>query len=85
MSILSNNNINMANLSIIGSSVNGVAEAMTEILKKEVLKDFYEDEPFKFNNKTNGMHIEDGLCYQIQTYQIYYRAYSNDWCEILFN
>ena len=31
----------MANLSIIGSSsVNGVAELHTEILKKEVLKDF---------------------------------------------
>ena len=56
MSIISNNNINMANLSIIGSSsVNGVAELHTEILKKEVLKDFYEDEPFKFNNKTNGI------------------------------
>ena len=37
MSIISNNNINMANLSIIGSSsVNGVAELHTEILKKEV-------------------------------------------------
>lgn len=56
MAIISNNNINMANLSIIGSSsVNGVAKLHTEILKKEVLKDFYEDEPFKFNNKTNGI------------------------------
>ena len=56
MSIISNNNINMANLSIVGSnSVNGVAELHTEILKKEVLKDFYEDEPLKFNNKTNGI------------------------------
>ena len=46
----------MANLSIIGShSVNGVAKLHTEILKKEVLKNFYEDEPFKFNNKTNGI------------------------------
>lgn len=56
MSIISNNNINMANLSIIGSySVNGVAQLHTEILKKEVLSDFYENEPFKFNNKTNGI------------------------------
>ena len=36
----------MANLSIVGShSVNGVAKLHSEILKKEVLKDFYEDEP----------------------------------------
>lgn len=56
MSIISNNYINMANLSIVGSSsVNGVAELHTEILKKEVLKDFYDDEPLKFNNKTNGI------------------------------
>ncbi|MEG1409206.1 MAG: glycogen/starch/alpha-glucan phosphorylase [Terrisporobacter sp.] len=56
MAIISNNNINMANLSIVGSSsVNGVAKLHTEILKKEVLKDFYEDDPFKFNNKTNGI------------------------------
>ncbi|MGL4796847.1 MAG: glycogen/starch/alpha-glucan phosphorylase [Paraclostridium sp.] len=56
MSIISNNSINMANLSIVGSSsVNGVAELHTEILKKEVLKDFYDDEPLKFNNKTNGI------------------------------
>ena len=46
----------MANLSIVGShSVNGVAELHSELLKKEVLKDFYEDEPEKFNNKTNGI------------------------------
>ncbi|MGL5714622.1 MAG: glycogen/starch/alpha-glucan family phosphorylase, partial [Paraclostridium sp.] len=56
MAIISNNNVNMANLSIAGSSsVNGVAALHTEILKKEVLKDFYEDEPSKFNNKTNGI------------------------------
>ena len=64
MSIISNNNINMANLSIIGSSsVNGVAELHTEILKKEVLKDFYEDEPEKFNNKTNGITHRRWLAY----------------------
>lgn len=56
MSIISNNNINMANLSIVGSySVNGVAKLHTEILKKEVLNDFYEDDKEKFNNKTNGI------------------------------
>ena len=71
MSIISNDNINMANLAIVGSnSVNGVAELHTEILKKEVLKDFYEDEPYKFNNKTNGIAHRRWLMNQIQTYQI---------------
>ncbi|GAA0092734.1 glycogen/starch/alpha-glucan phosphorylase [Paraclostridium bifermentans] len=56
MAIIYNNNVNMANLSIVGSSsVNGVADLHTKILKKEVLKEFYEDEPYKFNNKTNGI------------------------------
>nr|WP_317332575.1 glycogen/starch/alpha-glucan phosphorylase [uncultured Romboutsia sp.] len=56
MSIIDNNDIKMANLSIVGSySVNGVAKLHTELLKKEVLKDFYEHEPKKFNNKTNGI------------------------------
>ena len=56
MSIIDNNDIKMANLSIVGShSVNGVAKLHTELLKKEVLKDFYDHEPEKFNNKTNGI------------------------------
>jgi len=56
MSIIDNNDIKMANLSIVGShSVNGVAKLHSELLKKEVLNDFYEYEPWKFNNKTNGI------------------------------
>ncbi len=56
MIILCNNQVRMANLSIVGShSVNGVAKLHTEILKNEVLNDFYEYEPYKFNNKTNGI------------------------------
>ena len=57
MKIIDNNgNIRMANLCIVGShSVNGVAALHTEILKKDTLKDFYKDEPYKFNNKTNGI------------------------------
>lgn len=51
-----NKKINMANLSIVGShSVNGVAELHSEILKKDLFKDFYELDPAKFNNKTNGI------------------------------
>ncbi|MGO8788293.1 MAG: glycogen/starch/alpha-glucan phosphorylase [Terriglobia bacterium] len=48
--------IRMAHLAIVGScSVNGVAQLHTELLKKEVLRDFAELWPEKFNNKTNGI------------------------------
>lgn len=48
--------IRMANLACVGSStINGVSELHTELLKKEVLKDFYELFPEKFSNKTNGV------------------------------
>ena len=54
--ILWDGQVHMANLSIIGAySVNGVAALHTEILKNEVLKDFYALTPEKFNNKTNGV------------------------------
>ncbi len=54
--ILWDSQVKMANLSIIGShSVNGVAALHTEILKESTLKDFYQIEPEKFNNKTNGV------------------------------
>lgn len=56
--ILWDGEVRMANLSIICShSVNGVAQLHTEILEREVLKDFYELTPQKFNNKTNGISI----------------------------
>jgi starch phosphorylase len=46
----------MAHLAIVGCfSVNGVAALHTEILKKELFRDFYEMYPEKFNNKTNGI------------------------------
>jgi len=48
--------IRMANLAIVGShSVNGVAELHSEILKKDLFRDFYEMYPERFNNKTNGI------------------------------
>jgi starch phosphorylase len=48
--------IRMAHLATVGScSVNGVAELHTELLKKDVLRDFAEYWPQKFNNKTNGI------------------------------
>lgn len=55
-SILWDNTIHMANLSIICShSVNGVAALHTEILKKETFRDLYNLYPERFNNKTNGI------------------------------
>lgn len=48
--------IRMGNLSVIGShSVNGVSELHSELLKTRLFKDFYEMDPEKFNNKTNGI------------------------------
>lgn len=48
--------VRMAFLAIIGShSTNGVAELHSELLKQEVLRDFYEFYPERFNNKTNGV------------------------------
>ena len=48
--------VRMANLACVGSkAINGVAALHTELLKKSVLKDFYEMYPEKFSNKTNGI------------------------------
>jgi starch phosphorylase len=48
--------IRMANLACVGSfAINGVAALHTELLQRDVLHDFYEMYPEKFNNKTNGV------------------------------
>ncbi|HTL89845.1 MAG TPA: glycogen/starch/alpha-glucan phosphorylase [Leptolyngbya sp.] len=48
--------VRMANLATLGSySVNGVAELHSDLLKHDVLHDFAEMFPEKFNNKTNGV------------------------------
>ncbi len=50
------NYVHMAHLAIIGShSVNGVAGLHSQILYEDVLSDFSEMAPHKFNNKTNGI------------------------------
>lgn len=56
MAVIADGYVKMAHLAVVGScSVNGVAEVHTEILKKDVLKNFYNCTPEKFNNKTNGI------------------------------
>jgi starch phosphorylase len=48
--------VRMAHLASLGShAINGVAELHTELLKSDVLHDFYELTPQKFSNKTNGV------------------------------
>jgi starch phosphorylase len=48
--------VRMAHLACVGShAINGVADLHSELLKRDVLKDFYELWPHKFSNKTNGV------------------------------
>ena len=49
-------NVRMAHLAIVGShSVNGVAAVHSELVKSELVPDFFALWPEKFNNKTNGV------------------------------
>ncbi len=48
--------VRMAHLAVVGShSVNGVAALHSNLLKRDVMPDFAELYPEKFNNKTNGV------------------------------
>lgn len=48
--------VRMANLACVGSfAVNGVSALHTELLKAGVLGDFFQLDPAKFSNKTNGV------------------------------
>ncbi|CAF0932494.1 unnamed protein product [Rotaria sordida] len=48
--------VNMGYLSVVGSHVvNGVAQLHSNLLKSTIFKDFYELNPEKFQNKTNGI------------------------------
>jgi glycogen phosphorylase len=48
--------VRMANLAIIGShSVNGVAQIHSDLVKKQLVPEFFSMWPEKFNNKTNGV------------------------------
>jgi len=56
MAPISEGYVRMANLAVIGShSVNGVSALHSEILKDDLFHDFYEEEPYKFTNVTNGI------------------------------
>ncbi len=56
MAPLNDGYVKMANLAVIGSHcVNGVSALHSEILKDDVFHDFYEEEPQKFTNVTNGI------------------------------
>ena len=65
MSIIQGKLIHMANLAVYCSRfINGVAAIHTEILKTDVLKDWYQLYPERFHNKTNGITQRRwlGLC-----------------------
>jgi starch phosphorylase len=48
--------VRMANLACVGChAINGVAQLHSELLKKDVLRDFHALWPQKFSNKTNGV------------------------------
>lgn len=63
ISIIDNKVVRMANLSIAGShSVNGVSRLHSDILKETVFNDFYNVNPEKFHNVTNGIAHRRWLC-----------------------
>lgn len=64
VAIISYNQVHMAKMgAAVAFSVNGVARIHTEILKNDVMRDFYRLFPEKFNNKTNGVTHRRWLVY----------------------
>ncbi len=64
MSVICNNSVRMANLSVLGShTVNGVSALHSDILKETVFRDFYKYTPEKFTNVTNGIAHRRWLCF----------------------
>ena len=63
--IIRDNQAHMANLSVyVSTAVNGVARIHSEILKRDLFKDWYAVYPERFQNKTNGITPRRwlGLC-----------------------
>ena len=63
MSIIANNTIRMANLSVIAShTVNGVSKLHSELIKQIIFRDYNSIWPEKFTNVTNGIAHRRWLC-----------------------
>ena len=64
VAIIRDNQVHMAHMGAACSfSVNGVARIHTEILKNDVMRDFFQLFPAKFNSKTNGVTHRRWLLY----------------------
>ena len=75
--IIRDNTAHMANLSVyVSSYVNGVAEIHSEILKRDLFRDWYAVYPERFQNKTNGVTPRRwmGLCNPELSQMIKYRV-----------
>ena len=63
LSVISQGQVKMANLSVIASEkVNGVSRLHSEIIRKDLFKDFAKLYPKKFTNVTNGIAHRRWLC-----------------------
>ena len=63
MSILGDQQVRMANLSVIGShKVNGVSALHSQILRDDLFHDYYLADQDKFTNVTNGIAYRRWLC-----------------------
>ena len=82
MRIIDGNVVHMARLATYaGTYVNGVAQLHTEILKRDLLKEWYEVYPERFLNKTNGITQRRwlGLCNPELSELITKKVGSDDW------
>ena len=82
MRIIDGNAVHMARLATYaGTYVNGVAQLHTEILKADLLKEWYQVYPKRFLNKTNGITQRRwlGLCNPELSELITDKVGSDDW------
>src|SRR5699024_109070 len=63
MAVIANGEIRMANLCLAAChKINGVSKLHTEILKDSIFRDYYQMEPNRFLNVTNGIAYRRWLC-----------------------
>ena len=63
MAVIANGEIRMANLCLAAChKINGVSKLHTEILKDSIFRDYYQMEPSRFLNVTNGIAYRRWLC-----------------------